>query len=524
MAKQKMDSGKRKMGLVGKMGLGLLILFLSVLSIAFLYLNVRKSEISEELLRRVNREFPGEFTVRSISVGDLFAYPNLEIKLNKLQFWESKATSGKRRALIIEVPSARFKADLKDVLKNNFHINRLELKDPILVIERDSAGIQIISKAFEPIRKSKRKDSSVVVVKIDQVLMSGARVEIIDRPTGFSIPIDIDELDGDFELRDGYIGGSADMLVAGKELMDTLSVETGDFDIRIKGKYNLDLKRRKLNFKSEVTEIGENKFDLDLNLDYKEKNLLEMDLTSVKGGLELENLLNADQDSLSDEQAIGFKGNVGFTSHFRWDPEPEISFLESIELDFSIEGSNLSLRGADLDKFIDNFRRSQKFNLADISAVMFAGPAGLAITKGGDYASLAFASKGDSTHVSRFLAQWRLAEGKLETRDVALSTLSNRISVDGRFNMVNDSLGFNFHVLDKKGCELVGQRVYGTSKEIKMGRVNLIKTFLGPVKNFFRDLGMVKCDIVYQGRVVHPDSKKKKKGSKNKNKESGNSP
>ena len=112
------------------MGLGLLILFLSVLSLAFLYLNIRKNEISEELLLRVNREFPGEFTVGSISVGDLFAYPNLEIKLNKLQFWESKAGSGKRRKVIIDVPSARFKADLKDVLKNNFRINRVELKDP----------------------------------------------------------------------------------------------------------------------------------------------------------------------------------------------------------------------------------------------------------------------------------------------------------------------------------------------------------------------------------------------------------
>ena len=511
------------MGLVGKMGLGLLILFLSALSLAFLYLNIRKNEISEELLLRVNREFPGEFTVGSISVGDLFAYPNLEIKLNKLQFWESKAGSGKRRNVIIDVPSARFKADLKDVLQNSFRISRVELKDPKLVIERDSNGVQIISKAFQPVRKGKRKDSSQVVVKIDQIFMSGAQVDIIDRPTGVAIPIDIDELEGDFELRDGHVRGAADMLIAGKALMDTLSVVTDDFDVRIKGEYDMDLIKRRLDFKSEETEIGENSFELDLNLDYKDKNLLEVDLNSVKGGLALENLLHADQDSLSDEQPIGFNGNVDFISHFSWEPRPEVSFLESIVLDFSIEGRNLSLKGADLDKFIDNFKRSQNFNLADISAVMFAGPAGLAITKGGDYASLAFASKGDSTQVSRFLAQWRLADGKLETRDVALSTLSSRISVDGRFNMVNDSLGFNFHVLDKKGCELVGQRVYGTSEEIKMGRVNLIKTFLGPVKNFFRNLGMVKCEIVYHGRVVHPETKKKKKSSGNKNKESVNS-
>jgi len=187
--------------------------------------------------------------------------------------------------------------------------------------------------------------------------------------------------------------------------------------------------------------------------------------------------------------------------------------LETVNLFFKIEGRNLRLKGADLDKFIDNFRRSQKFNLADVGAVMFAGPAGLAITKGGDYAGLAFASKGDSTHIGEFLAEWSLNKGILRTNDVALSTKRNRLSVDGKYNLVNDSLRFNFHVLDKKGCELVGQRVYGTSEEMKMGRVSLIKTFLGPVKNFFYDMGMVKCEIVYEGRVEHPSSKKKRKGS-----------
>jgi len=250
-----------------------------------------------------------------------------------------------------------------------------------------------------------------------------------------------------------------------------------------------------------------------LNLDYKERTTLNMNLNSTGEGLKLENLLNAEPDSLSEGQQIAFNGNVGFTSHFRWMPEPEVSFIESVDLRFSIEGNDLQLRGADLDKFIDNFKRSQKFNLADVSAVMFAGPAGLAITKGGDYASLAFASKGDSTHVGKFLADWSLKDGELKTNDVALSTLRYRLSVDGKYNMVNDSLGFGFHVLDKKGCEMVGQRIYGSSKEIKMGRVNLIKTFLGPVKNFFYDLGMVKCNIVYSGRVEHPIFKKKKKGS-----------
>ncbi len=513
MAEQHMDSGKRKWGILKKIALGLLIVVFFVFGIVFAFLNLRKNQISEELLERVNLEFQGEFTVGSISVGNLFDYPNLEVKIRNLQFWESKAGSGERRNVIIDVPYARFKTDLKDVLKTNIHINRLELQEPRLFIERDSSGVQIISKAFKPLRKrSKKPDSTQLVLKIDLIRMNGARVTIVDRPTGVIIPIDVEELKGDFELKDDRIRGNIDLGVNGRTLMDTLKLKTRDFDISLKGPYDIDLKRRRLVVKSPLTEIAENDFDLDLNLDYRDKNVLNMDLNSAGEGLKLENLLYSDRDSLSDDQQLAFKGNVGFTSHLKWVPQSEISFLESVNLFFKIEGRDLRLKGADLDKFIDNFRRSQKFNLADVGAVMFAGPAGLAITKGGDYASLAFSSRGDSTQVGEFLAEWSLNKGILRTNDVALSTLRNRLSVDGKYNLVNDSLRFNFHVLDKKGCEMVGQRIYGNSEEIKMGRVNLIKTFLGPVKNFFRDLGMAKCDIVYQGKVQHPGSKKKKKG------------
>lgn len=514
MAEQHMDSGKGKLGLLKKIALGLLILILSIFLIAFAYLNLRKNEISEELLRRVNREFAGEFTVGSISVGDLLDYPNLEFKVNKLQFWESKADAGKRRNLIIEVPSMRFKTDLKDVLNTNFQIDRVELQKPLLVIERDSSGVQIISKAFEPIRRKEQKtDSTRLILQIAAIQMNEALVTIVDRPSGVVIPIELDQLKGDFELKQDHIHGKADLVVDGNALMDTLGLETRDFEIRINGVYDLDLTRRRLVVKGPSTKIAENEFDLDLDLDYRDNTVLNMELNSVGDGLKLENLLHAESDSLTDGQSVEFQGNVGFTSQFKWVPQSEISFLESIALQFKIEGKDLKLSGADLDKFIDNFRRSQKFNLADVGAVMFAGPAGLAITKGGDYASLALASKGDSTQVGKFLAEWSLNKGILKTDDVALSTLRNRLSVDGWYNLVSDSLGFNFHVLDKKGCEMVGQRIYGTSQEIKTGRVNLIKTFLGPVKNFFRDLGMVKCDIVYEGKVQHPETKKNKKGS-----------
>jgi hypothetical protein len=488
-----------------------ILLFIGLGFGAFLlYVQIKKNDISRELLQRVNQEFNGEFTVGAVSVGDLFSYPDLEINLKDLRFWESKENSGNRRKLIIEAPDVRLNADLSDLLKEHILINELVLKNPTLIIEQDSSGRQIISKAFSPVHKNTAQDSSKLLIEVQSIIMTQARVIIEDRPSDLHLPVLIDELHGDFHYEEDKIDGKVNISISPRESLDTLGIETEDIKMHMRGAYGLNLKSRKLKFISRMTELEDQKFSLDLNLDYLQEANLTIDVSSSKEGLKLEELFQPEADSGDQNSQSELMGIVHFNSKLSWRPRSKMPFYKTVDLLFSLEGEKLELKGADLDKFIEKFKRSQNFNLADVGAVMFAGPAGLAMTKGGDYASLALGKKGETTEVGKFLAEWRLSEGKLETQDVALSTKKNRLSVDGRFDVLTDSLTFNFHVIDKKGCELVGQKVYGTAEDLKFGKVNLVKTFLGPVKNFFRDVGIGKCKIVYEGRVSHPNLKRKK--------------
>ena len=111
---------------------------------------------------------------------------------------------------------------------------------------------------------------------------------------------------------------------------------------------------------------------------------------------------------------------------------------------------------------------------------------------------------GDSTEVAHFLADWNLKKGKLSTGDVAMSTKNNLVSTEGEYSVLTDSLDFKINVLDKRGCELIGQRIYGKATQPEYGKVNILKTFFGPVTNFFRNIGLAKCDTVYAGKVIHP--------------------
>ena len=105
-----------------------IILFIVILLVAvisfFVYLNLKKNDISEDLLKSVNKELKGDFSVSGISLGSLFSYPDLEITIKGLRF---HAPSGPitHRERILEIKRVKLKADLSDVLSKQILIQDL---------------------------------------------------------------------------------------------------------------------------------------------------------------------------------------------------------------------------------------------------------------------------------------------------------------------------------------------------------------------------------------------------------------
>jgi hypothetical protein len=140
---------------------------------------------------------------------------------------------------------------------------------------------------------------------------------------------------------------------------------------------------------------------------------------------------------------------------------------------------------------------------------MFAGPAGLAITKGSDYTVLMIKSKGDdSTVVHQFVSEWRMKDSRVAIRDLAMSTERSRIASLGYYDLDKDSIAFSILVLDKSGCALANQSVYGYTNDVQSGKVKIVKTLLGPVNNFFKQVGLANCEVLYDGKVTHPEKEK----------------
>jgi len=174
-----------------------------------------------------------------------------------------------------------------------------------------------------------------------------------------------------------------------------------------------------------------------------------------------------------------------------------------------ISGDSLELRGIDIDNALTKYERSQKFNLADLGAVVLVGPVGIVATKGSDFVTLASIDVNNqkTSSIRQLVASWNLEKQLLTTTDVAFSTQKNRIAFQGAIDFARDSIaGVRIAVVDKKGCSLMDQQVYGRFDAIKTGKVNIARTIFGPVINFVDAIAGKDCTPFYTGQVKDPSN------------------
>ncbi len=180
---------------------------------------------------------------------------------------------------------------------------------------------------------------------------------------------------------------------------------------------------------------------------------------------------------------------------------------ENLRGSVEITGDTLRLYGIDIDDVLNKYMQSQKFNLTDLGAVLVAGPLGLAITKGSDFVSLATVNfdSTQQTGIQTLLMNWRLENRQLITRDVAVATKLNRVAFDGRIDFANNSIPeLTVAVVDKNGCSLIDQKLFGKFGALQTGKINISKTIFGSVINSVNAVAGKDCKQVYDGKVKNP--------------------
>ncbi len=212
-------------------------------------------------------------------------------------------------------------------------------------------------------------------------------------------------------------------------------------------------------------------------------------------------------ESFKEKQAL--KGLVDFDLSLDFKGSDWLSIAATLNGEAQLKGSNLNLEGIDIDEIIKKFERTQHFTLVDIGAVIFAGPVGLAVTKGFDFTSLLVSNPEESSNILELYTDWNIQKGNLRMQDIAFTTPENRIAASGWINLGLDSLDITLALLNQKGCSILSQNIKGSIKDPKLDDVHVISKLLAPITNLVKSDKESDCIPFYTGIVKHPAQVKK---------------
>ncbi len=202
------------------------------------------------------------------------------------------------------------------------------------------------------------------------------------------------------------------------------------------------------------------------------------------------------------------EGSMDFSSTLSMQGNTTKELTQTAGGEVSLRGENLTLYGDDLDREFARYESSQNFNLVDAGAFFLAGPLGLAVTKGYNFAST-FQGSGGSSSITKLFSDWKVERGIAQAKDVAMATKQNRIALKGRINFVNERFDdVTIALIDARGCARVQQKIHGPFRKPVVEKPSVLMSLAGPALNLFkqaRDLFTGgKCEVFYTGSVPAP--------------------
>jgi AsmA-like protein len=202
------------------------------------------------------------------------------------------------------------------------------------------------------------------------------------------------------------------------------------------------------------------------------------------------------------------EGRMDFSANLSMRGKTVNEMRQTMEGQISLRGENLTLNGIDLDQEFSRFESSQNFNLVDVGAFFFAGPLGLVVTKGYNFASI-FQGSGGRSEIRTLVSGWKVEHGVAQAQDVAMATNENRIALQGRLDFVNERFDdVTMALIDTKGCPKVRQKMRGTFAKPVVEKPSILKSLTGPALGLLKkgtDLFPGgKCEVLYAGSVAPP--------------------
>ena len=185
------------------------------------------------------------------------------------------------------------------------------------------------------------------------------------------------------------------------------------------------------------------------------------------------------------------------------------AIVKNINGRFSMQGANLTMKGVDFDKALDEFQKMGAYGFRDFATLITLGPLASIVSHGYDQLEALekmMAAKGDST-IRQIVSDWKITNGVAQAGDVAFSTQRHRVAIAGSIDFLNRRLqNVTIAVVDPNGCIVNREIVDGPFENPEVKDTGVIqRTFIRPLKRFLKS----DCQAFYNGSVAHPTTSQK---------------
>ena len=400
---------------------------------------------------------------------------------------------GERGVPIASAKRARFWVDLFPLLCGQLRLHRIDLTQPMLSIQRDAAGTVNVARLKKAIALLGTLDGT-------RVSLSDGTLRYADARSGQVIEASNLRLD---VSRIRFAGGRSPTSPKDLSLRAELAcgeIRTGGISVT-----GLRLVADAKNGLFELTPVTMRVFGGQMTGE------VTADLSGPVPACELHGSLpnfRIEKFLAARSAATTVEGAMSFSTHLSMQGRTRSEMLSTATGVMSLRGRDLALAGNDLDASISRFRSSQNFSLVDVGAVFFAGPVGLAVTKGYNFATLFRGSAGNS-RITNLVSDWTVERGVAKAQDVALATTRNRIALKGGLDFAHDRFAdVTFAVIDSKGCATVRQEVSGTFEKPVVEKPHFLTSLAGPLLKLVRQTRAIfpagPCEFSYSGSVAPP--------------------
>lgn len=467
-------------------------------------LNMYKPKVEKIVSKAIEKDFKinGDIKISIFPMG--FAVHDINIKNPK----------GFGDANMLKLGKVCASVNLLALMDNHVKINCLEFENLDLSVQANKKGkLNLLTKESFKEEKSepkkadkKEKQKELPSLKVEDISVVDANITYKDLSKN-----QYAKIDGlNIQVEHIVINSFKDIL-RHLSLAGNIQVQSIKYD-----KLNIKDFDASFDFKDGVAIMDPMEFSI---FDSLSKGKIRYDISKEKPKINIENLVEelnlavfSTQHIKSDKVSLdGFlKTDIKISS---WGLKLK-EIKTNLNGNIYIAGEDFEVKGADIDKILNQYDKSQNVDAIDVGAFLVAGPLGVALSKGSDLGSAGFGLGSGKSIVKKMVVDVPLKGGLANLKDVAISTKTQRVALKGALDLPKESfVNVEVGVLDFKGCAKYSQKISGTFSMPKVETAKLAtSTLTGAVSSIFGKIKKAvskeeKCKPFYKGSVAHPKPK-----------------